>query len=150
MQPAEFSDLCRALSHELGEPDVEALEREGYVIVDGVAVGMVTGATPQSLDFIIDLGEVGEDGRAEILEEALCINLGLDGREHAVLGLDDETDHLVLTRTVSWPTEPDARNVADLLRRCAALSIDFRAQIQTAVATGSFAPASFDMTMTKV
>jgi len=150
MKSSDFSDLCRALSHELGEPDVEALERESYVIVDGIAIGMTTGAAPQSVDVVVDLGEVGEDGRAEILEEALCINLALDGREHAVLGLDDETDHLVLTRTVSWTTGPDAREVAGLLRRCAALSIDFRAQIQAAVATGNFAPVPFDMNMTKV
>ncbi|NCT98329.1 MAG: hypothetical protein GXD23_13245 [Comamonadaceae bacterium] len=124
MTPDQFQELCRGTARALGLSEPNALFNGGEVILDGVKVGAFheEDQDPEGVFCYADLGPVGPDANpAELLEEALAINLSLDGERGEVIGLERESRHLVLRVRLNDAQEPmHEGRLADELRRCAA------------------------------
>ena len=123
-----YADLCRDLSREFGAEHIETLADEGFIEIEGVAVALDADDEdkPTTLTCYVDLGEVGEGNRLDLLQNVLSTNLELVGTPYGSIGLDEETDHLVLSRTVAWGAGPASSAVMAMLRTLAQFAADFR------------------------
>ena len=125
---AQLAHLCRGLSREFDAPDIDELTMDGYIEVDGVAIGMETDDVdaPERLTFLVDLGAVARERRLATLEEAMVINLASGDTDRGVIGLDRDTGHLVLVRCFDYEERLDVQSVAGVMRRLAQFSREFR------------------------
>jgi hypothetical protein len=132
---AQFRELCRDLSREFNAQDIDELSDDGYIEVDGVALGIDLhgGDPPNRLTFRVDLGPIDPEHRMQVLEEALAINLSSSDSCHGLIGLDSELDHLLLVRSFDYVPGVELSVMAAAMRQLAQFSRDFQDAIQALI-----------------
>lgn len=126
MTPDQFRELCRGASRALGLSEADALFDGNDVYVDGVKVGSFheEAEDPEGIYCYADLGSIGPLANpAELMAEVLAVNLTLDGQRGEVIGLERDSQHLVLrVRLIEGPELMHEGRLAEELRRCAQLA----------------------------
>jgi len=126
MNLSQFRDLCRGAARVLDLADVEALFDDAAVRIDNVHVGVFhkVDADPPGVYCYADLGPADPGANAaDLMEEALALNLELEGPVGAVIGLERESRHFVLRVHVAGDAESiDAQDLAEELRTCAKIA----------------------------
>lgn len=126
MTPDQFRELCRGTSRALGLGESDALFDGRDLYVDGVKIGTFHEETqdPDGIFCYVDLGPIGPHANpVALMAEILALNLALDGERGEVIGLERESQHLVLRVRLREDQEPmHEGRLAEELRRCATLA----------------------------
>jgi hypothetical protein len=122
MDDASFQRLCRDACIELNQPDVDALATHHQITVDGVEIGLFFDALDikDRLVCYIDIGDVPDLDREEILERILAINLLSGTKTSGVYGLDRERDRIIFVQHFLFPDLLSGEVLAEILRGYAA------------------------------
>jgi hypothetical protein len=142
----QLADLCRGLSREFPEADVDELVEEAVLEVDGVAMALEADdeSAVGELTCFVDMGAVDSAYKAHVLERALAFNLSDESDTHGVMALDDEIGHLLLVSRIAWQAKTTVADLALDLRRLARLKSDFDHGLQ-ALAPREDAPTAVEL-----
>jgi hypothetical protein len=130
--PADFLQICRDASYELGLTDLDTLGTEGYTLVDGIAIGVAHDPELELIQCHVNLGVVPAERRSAVYEELLIMNTEMDRDQNAVFGLHADSDSVLLH--VEFPAlhRVTGSTLADLMQRYAAFAQTFRRSAATA------------------
>lgn len=118
MDDASFQRLCRDTCIELNQPDINALATHQQITIDGVEIGVFF----DSLDIkdrivcYIDIGDIPDLDREEILERILAINLLSGAKTSGVYGLDRSSDRVIFVQHLLYPDLLTGAILAGILR----------------------------------
>jgi hypothetical protein len=137
MTSNQFRELCRGAARVLNLSDIDALFDDAGVRIDGVRVGVFRkeGEEPPGVYCYADLGPVAPGANAvEMMEEALAVNLELDGIAGAVIGMERDSRHFVLrVRLPGGDGWIDETILAEELRSYAALANELYEKVLTGI-----------------
>jgi hypothetical protein len=128
MTELEFQDLCRNVSLELGETDVDALGETGHLEIDDIelAVHFVADQAPDTIFCYTRLGSVPEHQRAVVYENLLRLNMLTGTKTLGVFALDAESEDAVLVVHIPVAGKIDPKGLARRLRMYAKQAILMR------------------------
>jgi hypothetical protein len=118
MKTAEFKALCREISEVLGMQDAESLAEEGTIEIDDVDVGLFfeEEVDPETLYCYVDVGSIPQQGRLEMYESLLKLNLLSGSKTRSVFALDPESGHAMLVSHLWAHENADARQIVETLK----------------------------------
>lgn len=122
MDDESFQQLCRETCAALNQPDVDALGINHQITLDGVDIGLFFDLfdAQDRIVCYIDIGEIPDIDREEILERLLAINLLSGTKTSGVYGLDRGRDRIIFVQHFLYPELLSGEILAEILRGYAA------------------------------
>ncbi len=118
MDQASFEQLCRDTATALNHPEPDVLVSRQQITINGIDIGIFFDEFDAADRIVcyIDIGEVPEGGREEILARMLAINLLTGTKTAGVYGLDPQRDHIVFVQHFLYPDMLTGESLAEILQ----------------------------------
>jgi hypothetical protein len=114
---SDFQQLCRDTCVALNYPDSDALGSTNQISLDGIDIGIFFDDLEMNdrLVCYVDIGELPEDDREEVLERMLAINLLTGTKVSGVYGLDRQRNCIVFIQHFLYPDMLSGQELAEIL-----------------------------------
>lgn len=114
---SDFQQLCRDTCVALNYPDSDALGSTNQISLDGIDIGIFFDDLEMNdrLVCYVDIGELPEDDREEVLERMLAINLLTGTKVSGVYGLDRQRNCIVFIQHFLYPDMLSGQELAEML-----------------------------------
>ncbi len=118
MDHAEFAQLCRDTCVVLNLSDPESLASRHQIEINGIDIGLFydEDEAGDRLICYIDIGELPEFDREEIIERLLALNLLTGSKTSGVYGLDRQRNRVIFIQHFLYPDMMDAATLAGILQ----------------------------------
>ena len=114
---SDFQQLCRDTCVALNYPDSDALGSTNQISLDGIDIGIFFDDLEMNdrLVCYVDIGELPEDDREEVLERMLAINLLTGPKVSGVYGLDRQRNCIMFIQHFLYPDMLSGQELAEIL-----------------------------------
>lgn len=114
---SDFQQLCRDTCVALNYPDSDALGSTNQISLDGIDIGIFFDDLEMNdrLVCYVDIGELPEDDREEVLERMLAINLLTGTKVSGVYGLDRQRNCIMFIQHFLYPDMLSGQDLAEIL-----------------------------------
>lgn len=114
---SDFQQLCRDTCVALNYPDSDALGSTNQISLDGIDIGIFFDDLEMNdrLVCYVDIGELPEDDREEVLERMLAINLLTGTKVSGVYGLDRQRNCIMFIQHFLYPDMLSGQELAEIL-----------------------------------
>jgi hypothetical protein len=113
-----FEQLCRDTCVALNQSDIDALTIKHQIKVDGVNIGLFFDAlhTSDRIVCYVEIGDLPDLDREEILERLLAINLLTGSKTSGVYGLDRMSEKIIFVQHFLYPELLTGQILSEILR----------------------------------
>ena len=117
MDEESFQQLCRETCISLNQTDINSLGIKHQITLDGVEIGLTFDPFDINDRIVcyIDIGEVPDIDREEILERILALNLLSGTKTSGVYGLDRSRDRVIFIQHFLYPELLTGEILAEIL-----------------------------------
>ncbi|MDB5797767.1 MAG: hypothetical protein JWP36_1669 [Paucimonas sp.] len=119
MTESEFELLCREVCDIFRVEDPQQLGQRGYLLIDGIPVGLMMSASARQLYCYADLGPVARHMQALAYEQLLVENQLNMSKTAGCYGIEPATGHAVFTVAMTHAGPVEAAGVARAMQDCA-------------------------------
>lgn len=114
---SDFQQLCRDTCVALNYTDSDALGSTNQISLDGIDIGIFFDDLEMNdrLVCYVDIGELPEDDREEVLERMLAINLLTGTKVSGVYGLDRQRNCIMFIQHFLYPDMLSGQELAEIL-----------------------------------